>query len=82
MNLATVQTNIVNVDVKALGIDAAAFARNLEARDVKGLPGMGTVMRFVTYRGITRNDVERAASVISEMVAARPWAAAAQASAT
>jgi threonine aldolase len=82
VNLATVQTNIVNVDVKALGIDAAAFARNLEARDVKGLPGMGTVMRFVTYRGITRNDVERAASVISEMVAARPWAAAAQASAT
>ena len=58
------------------------FARNLDARGVRGLPGMGTIIRFVTYRGITRTDVERAASVISEMVAARPWAAAGQASAT
>ena len=81
VDLATVQTNIVNVDVKDLSIDAATFARNLDARGVRGLPGMGTIVRFVTYRGITRTDVERAASVIREMVADRPWAAGGQANA-
>jgi len=80
VDLASVQTNIVNVDVKDLGIDAATFARSLDARGVRGLPGMGTILRFVTYRSITRNDVEVAASVISAVVAARPWAAAAEAS--
>lgn len=76
VDLATVQSNIVNVDVKGLGIDAAVFARYLDALGVRGLPGMGTVVRFVTYRGITRPDVERAAEAVGELVAARPWAAA------
>jgi threonine aldolase len=73
INLEAVQTDIVNVDVEDLGIDAAVFARHLDSRGVRGLPGMGTIIRFVTYRGITRADVERAAIVIREMVAVRPW---------
>lgn len=73
VNLEAVQTNIVNVDVKDLGIDAAAFARHLDARGVRGLPGMGTIIRYVTYRGIKRADVERAAILIRDLVAARPW---------
>ena len=40
---------------------------------VRGLPGMGSIVRFVTYRGITLNDIEKSISVIREMVAARPW---------
>jgi threonine aldolase len=71
-----VQTNIVNVDVKGLGITAATFAKHLDERGVRGLPGMGTVIRFVTYRGITRKDVEQAAAAVRELVAARPWAGA------
>ena len=77
INLDSVQTNIVNVDVKGLNIDAATFAKHLDARNVRGLPGMGTVIRFVTYRNITRNDAAKAAEAVREMVAERPWARAA-----
>ena len=73
VDLSTVQTNIVNVDVSGLGIDAATFAAHLRERGVRGLPGMGTNVRFVTYRGITRADVEQAADAIAALVAAHPW---------
>ena len=76
VDLSTVQSNIVNVDVGGLGIDAAAFASHLRERGVRGLPGMGTNVRFVTYRGITRADVNTAADAIAALVAARPWIAA------
>lgn len=76
VDLHAVQTNIVNVDVKGLGIDAATFATHLRAQEVRGLPGMGSVVRFVTYRGITRPDIERAIDAVRATVAARPWAVA------
>lgn len=75
VNLESVQTNMVRVDVRGLGIDGATFAKHLHARGVRGLPDLGTGIRFVTYRGITREDVERAVEIIRETVAARPWAA-------
>lgn len=75
VSLETVQTNMVYVDVSGLGIDAATFADHLHKRGVRGSPNMATGIRFVTYRGITRKDVERAAMVVRETVAARPWAA-------
>ena len=58
-----------------LGIDAATFAEHLHKRGARGLPNLATGIRFVTYRGITRKDVERAATIIRQTVAARPWAA-------
>jgi hypothetical protein len=64
---------MVNVDVGGLGIDGATFTRQLDALGVRGLAGMGTVVRFVTYRGITEQDVVDAASAVEMMVAARPW---------
>ena len=73
IDLESVQTDIVNVDVAGLGIDAATFARYLDACGVRGLPGMGTMLRFVTYRGITRSDVERAATTIHGLVSEQPW---------
>ena len=73
VDLSTVQSNIVNVDVGGLGVDAAAFAARLRERNVRGLPGMGTNVRFVTYRGISRADVEAAADAIAALVAAHPW---------
>ena len=75
VDLIAVQSNIVNLDVKGLGIDAATFAAHLREQDVRGLPGMGSVVRFVTYRGITRPDIERAIEAVSKTAAARPWAA-------
>jgi threonine aldolase len=76
VDLSTVQSNILNVDVRGLGIDAAAFAGHLHALGVRGLPGMGTNVRFVTYRNISRQDVEQAAQAVRTLVATRPWAAA------
>lgn len=76
VDLSTVQSNIINVDVGGLGIDAAAFAVHLRELGVRGLPGMGTIVRFVTYRGISRQDVEQAAQAVGRVVAASPWAAA------
>jgi threonine aldolase len=73
VDLASVQTNIVNVDVKGLRIDAGTFTKHLDARGVRGLAGIGTIVRFVTYRGIIRADVEQAAAVVGTMVGVRPW---------
>jgi threonine aldolase len=75
VDLETVQTNIVNVDVSELGIDASTFARHLDQRGVRGLPGSGSVIRFVTYRGITQSAIETAKDAIRGMVAEAPWAA-------
>jgi threonine aldolase len=76
VDLETVQTNMVNVDVGGLGIDAATFAGHLDALGVRGLPGLGTIVRFVTYRGITEADVLMAAEAVEMIAAARPWGAA------
>jgi threonine aldolase len=73
IDMESVQTNIVNVDVKGLGIDAVTFIRHLEEKGVRALAGMGTVVRFVTYRGITRADVEQAVLVIGRVVERVPW---------
>jgi threonine aldolase len=73
IDLESVQTDIVNVDVRDLCGDAAAFARHLDGHGVRGLPGMGTVIRFVTYRNITRADVESASIIIRDLVKERPW---------
>jgi threonine aldolase len=73
VDLAAVQTNIVNLDVGALGIDAATFASHLAARGVRGLPGMGASVRFVTYRGISRTDIEQAIAAVKTVVSEQPW---------
>jgi threonine aldolase len=70
VDLATVQSNMVNVDVAALGIDAATFATRLEGAGVRALPGTGTVVRFVTYRGITRAHIEQVIAAVGQVVAA------------
>lgn len=60
VDLATVQTNIVNVDTSGSGLDAVAFNARLMAQGVRGLPGMGNALRLVTYRGVTDADVDAA----------------------
>jgi len=76
VDLESVQSNIVNLDVSGLGIDARTFAEHLGRGGVRGLPGMGTVVRFVTYRGITRTHIGRALEAVKDTVSASPWAAA------
>jgi threonine aldolase len=74
VDLATVQSNMVNLDVAGLGIDAGTFAGHLQKSGVRGLPGMGTVLRFVTYRGITRDHIEQAIEAVRQTATVRPWA--------
>jgi threonine aldolase len=73
VDLDTVQSNIINLDVGGLGIDAATFAAHLDKRRVRGLPGMGNVIRFVTYRNISAEDVQGAIGEIRGMVEEKPW---------
>jgi threonine aldolase len=73
VDLESVQSNIVNLDVSGLGIDAASFASHLDPRGVRGLPGLGSVVRFVTYRGISAEDIRISLEVIGELVAEAPW---------
>jgi threonine aldolase len=73
VDLESVQSNIVNLDVSGLGIDAATFAPHLDSRGVRGLPGLADTVRFVTYRTITREMIDRAVAEIGKMVAERPW---------
>ncbi len=75
VDLETVQTNMVNLDVSSFGIDGATFARHLETLGVRGLPRLGTIVRFVTYRGIAEADVRTAADAVEKIAAARPWSA-------
>lgn len=60
IDLASVQSNIVNVDVSGLGIDAATFNARLVQHGVRGLPGIGAILRLVTYRGVSGSDIDRA----------------------
>jgi len=73
VDLASVQSNIINLDVGGLGIDAATFAAHLDRTGVRGLPGMGSVVRFVTYRNISREDIDAAVVAVREVTAAMPW---------
>jgi threonine aldolase len=73
VDLESVQSNIVNLDVGGLGIDAATFARHLDEKKVRGLPGLGDVVRFVTYRGITAQDIDAAIGAVKETASVRPW---------
>jgi len=73
VELGSVQSNIVNVDVSGLGIDAATFASHLDPLGIRGLPGLRSIVRFVTYRGVSRDDIERSLSVIEGLLEAHPW---------
>jgi threonine aldolase len=73
VDLETVQSNIVNLEVGGLGIDASTFASHLDPLGIRGLPGLETTVRFVTYRGVDRTDIDRALSVIGDLAAEQPW---------
>jgi threonine aldolase len=73
VDLDSVQSNIINLDVSGLGIDAATFASHLDPLGVRGLPGIQSVVRFVTYRNISRDDIHKALEVIGGLVQESPW---------
>ena len=71
IDLATVQTNIVIFKLRSGG-DAAAFCRGAEERGVLASAIGPRAVRFVTHFDVGREDCERAAGVVGEVLAG--WA--------
>lgn len=65
---ATIETNIVLVDVTATGLEAGRLVALLEAEGVRAMERDPSRIRFVTHRLIGDDDVERAAAVVAEVV--------------
>lgn len=68
VDLRRVQTNIVLVDVSGLGVDAGVFIDKLREKGVLALSHSKTTVRMVTHRGIEREHIERALTVIENVV--------------
>jgi threonine aldolase len=67
VDLATVQTNIVMVDVAPLGITAAAFVEQLRQHNVKVNEIGRYRMRMVTHKDVSRSDIEYAIEVLKKI---------------
>ncbi len=68
VDLATVQTNIVNFDIGRLGVTPDRFIARLAERGVQVAGNGGSVIRAVTSYEVSRQDIEFALSAVSELV--------------
>jgi threonine aldolase len=68
VDLSSVQTNMVYVDVAGAGLDGTEAVRLLASRGVKTLATGPSTLRFVFYRGIQREDVEYAIAALRDVV--------------
>jgi threonine aldolase len=71
VDLATVQSNIVNIRLQAPGADAVAFAEALAGRDVGLLPFSGGRLRAVTHHAIADAAIREAVDAIAATLRAR-----------
>lgn len=71
VELDTVQTNIVVIELQRPGLSGAEFVRRMGERGVKVSPFDGQLVRMVTHYGITRSDVEKAIKVTREALVAQ-----------
>ncbi|MBS7638896.1 MAG: low-specificity L-threonine aldolase [Candidatus Bathyarchaeia archaeon] len=67
VDLRRVQTNIVLVDVSGLGVDSGTFIANLREHGLLASNHSRTIVRFVTHRGIEREHIERALTIIEDV---------------
>jgi threonine aldolase len=58
IDMKTVQTNIVLVDVSPMGLDSGRFVGKLKKNGILAADFGGSMVRFVTYRGITAEDID------------------------
>ncbi|MBI2320571.1 MAG: aminotransferase class I/II-fold pyridoxal phosphate-dependent enzyme [Chloroflexi bacterium] len=69
IDLDTVQTNIVNVDVSGLGTTAPEFLARAQSEGVQALPRNMRVVRLVTHRHIGDADVDYVVEAVKRIVA-------------
>ncbi|MEH7343177.1 GntG family PLP-dependent aldolase [Bacillus sp. JJ1532] len=65
LNLGMVQTNIVVVDVSPSGYSAGKFESDLMERGLKVKSMSDKYVRMTTYRGISKDDIEKAAEIFN-----------------
>jgi threonine aldolase len=69
IDLETVQTNMVYVDVEGMGVPAPEFVAHLAQRGVLSGPFGERRIRLVTHRLVGPTDLDRAVRIISELAA-------------
>ena len=62
-----VQTNIMMLDMEGAGITPQEFCARAKERGLLIRPIIGSFVRLVFYKGITRSDAERAAAIVREI---------------
>lgn len=68
IDVSDVETNIVIVSTKKLGIGADAFIAKLQEHGIKASSVNPDTVRFVTHREITTSCVEQTIAVVNEIV--------------
>ena len=68
IDLASVQTNIVVVDVSGTGMSGTEFIRRVSERGLKIGSGFGDAVRFVTHMDVDRTACERAVKIVRSVV--------------
>ncbi|MGZ4788007.1 MAG: threonine aldolase family protein [Terriglobales bacterium] len=68
VNLASVQTNIVVVDVSGTGMSGLEFIRRVSEHGLLIGSGFGDMVRFVTHMDVDRAGCERALGIVRDVV--------------
>ena len=68
VDLETIQTNMVNIDLQESGMDTFQFLPKLTEYNILGLPRPPTKVRLVTHYGISEEDIYATIKAIKEIV--------------
>ncbi len=68
LDLGSVQTNIVTFKIDSSVISESVFLKKLEEKGILALAQAKNTIRFVTHNGITREDVEKTALVVEDLL--------------
>ncbi len=69
VDLATVQTNIVNLEVRREDVDAQSLCHALDAYDILAIPRSDVEIRLVTHKNVNDEDTERVCQALREVLA-------------
>ena len=68
VDLATVQTNIINLEVRRDDVSAPSLCHALEAYDIAAIPRSETEIRLVTHKQVSDEDTERVCQALREVL--------------
>ncbi|MGI5816723.1 MAG: threonine aldolase family protein [Armatimonadota bacterium] len=68
VDLATVQTNIVNLEVRREDVNARSLCRALEAYHIRAIPRSDVEIRLVTHRQVSDEDTDRVCQALREVL--------------